>query len=308
MQVQANQLTFEVDIQGPDNGVPVVMVMGLGGQLTYWPHSLIATLTRSGYRVITFDNRDIGLSTQLHALGTPNMAWQLLKAKCGLRVRSCYTLQDMAQDTLALMDGLKIPRAHILGISMGGMIAQRIAASAPERTISLTSIMSSSGAPGLPGPRPDVTRALLTPPKSQREDDVVQHAVQFFQRIGSPGYEQDWEAFAALARANFRRAPNSQGAVRQLWAIIADRDRHRTLSRITSPTLVMHGDADPLVPLACGHDTAKRIPHAHWEVIPGMGHDLPEGAIALLVDVLKTFWGCTESPSQPSETMPHRCA
>jgi pimeloyl-ACP methyl ester carboxylesterase len=273
------------------------MIMGLGGQLTFWPQSMIEALTEDGHRVIVFDNRDIGLSTQLHALGTPNMAWQWLKAKLGWPLKPPYTLQDMALDTLALMDGLRIERAHIVGISMGGMIAQRVAATAPGRVISLASIMSSSGAPGLPGPRADVARALITPPSSAREDDVVAHAVQFFQRIGSPGFAQDWDAFAELARANVRRAPDTRGAQRQLLAVVADRHRYALLDQISAPTLVLHGQSDPLVPITCGRDTAQRIANATFEAIDGMGHDLPPGVLALVVQHLQALWRRAERVS-----------
>ena len=298
MQIQANHLQFEVQSQGEGSGIPVVMIMGLGGQLTFWPQALVDALSQDGRRVITFDNRDIGLSSHLTSLGTPNMLWTMLKSKLRLKVKSPYSLQDMAQDTLALMDALGLAHAHIVGISMGGMIAQRVAATAPDRVASLTSIMSSSGAPGLPGPRSDVRRALLTPPASTGEDDLVAHAVRFFQKIGSPGFNQDWDAFADLARLNVRRDPDGRGTLRQLVAILADQDRHLELAKIRCPTQVIHGEADPLVPITCGRDTANRIAGAAFQSIPGMGHDLPQGVLPMLATSLQALWQRAEQPQK----------
>jgi pimeloyl-ACP methyl ester carboxylesterase len=256
--------------------------MGLGMQLTAWPDSLVQAIVQAGYRVIRFDNRDIGLSSQLDHLGVPNIGWQLVRSRLGLPIRSPYSLQDMAQDTVGLLDALGVQRAHLVGVSMGGMVSQRVAATVPQRVLSLTSVMSSSGAPGLPGPRPHVTRALLKRPRSQRPEHVAAHALNMFRLIGSPAFPQDMPAFEQRVLADAVRSHNPDGVARQLLAVASDTQRHTLLQRIACPTLVLHGTADPLVPLACGQDTAARIAGARFESIEGMGHDWPPGVAALL--------------------------
>jgi pimeloyl-ACP methyl ester carboxylesterase len=277
MKVASNGLEFEVEIAGPDDAPAVLLTMGLGMQLVAWPDSLIQSLVAAGFRVIRYDNRDIGLSSHLDALGQPHFGWQVIKSRLGFSMQSAYTLQDMAQDALGILDALKVERAHLIGVSMGGMISQRIAATAPQRVLSLTSVMSSSGAPGLPGPRGDVARALMTRPPSSQPGDVVAHTLKVFALIGSPGYPQDMPVFKQHLLDGVRRSYHPKGVSRQLMAIISDIGRHRLLAKIQCPTLVIHGTADPLVPIVCGQDTAKRIPGARFEAIEGMGHDWPPG-------------------------------
>jgi pimeloyl-ACP methyl ester carboxylesterase len=277
MKVASNGLEFEVEIAGPDDAPAVLLTMGLGMQLVAWPDSLIQSLVAAGFRVIRYDNRDIGLSSHLDALGQPHFGWQVIKSRLGFSMQSAYTLQDMAQDALGILDALKVERAHLIGVSMGGMISQRIAATAPQRVLSLTSVMSSSGAPGLPGPRGDVARALMTRPPSSQPGDVVAHTLKVFALIGSPGYPQDMPVFKQHLLDGVRRSYHPKGVSRQLMAIMSDIGRHRLLAKIQCPTLVIHGTADPLVPIVCGQDTAKRIPGARFEAIEGMGHDWPPG-------------------------------
>jgi pimeloyl-ACP methyl ester carboxylesterase len=242
----------------------------------------VQAIVQAGYRVIRFDNRDIGLSSQLDHLGVPNIGWQLVRSRLGLSIRSPYSLQDMAHDTVGLLDALGVQRAHLVGVSMGGMISQRVAATAPQRVLSLTSVMSSSGAPGLPGPRSDVTRALLKRPRSHLPEHVAAHALNMFRLIGSPAFAQDLPAFEQRVLADAVRSHNPAGVARQLLAVASDTARHHVLKTITCPTLVVHGTADPLVPLVCGQDTAARIAGSRFEAIEGMGHDWPPGVAALL--------------------------
>ena len=277
LQIYSNGLKFEVESRGSKSAPAVLLTMGLGMQLTAWPAALVEALLDAGYRVITYDNRDIGLSSHLDAHGVPNLILAGIKARFGLTVRAPYSLADMACDAMGILDGLDIERAHVIGVSMGGMISQRIAIEAPTRVLSLTSVMSSSGAPGLPSARADVARAMLSSPKSSQIDDVVNRSMRMFQMIGSPAYPQDLLALRERLMASTRRSYHPQGMARQLLAVVADTRRYQLLSTIQSPTLVIHGTADPLVPIACGEDTARRIKGARFVPIEGMGHDWPPG-------------------------------
>jgi pimeloyl-ACP methyl ester carboxylesterase len=280
--LNSNGLRFEVEDSGETQAPAVLLTMGLGMQLTAWPDTLLQALRDAGYRVIRYDNRDIGLSTHLDHLGVPNMAWQVIKHRLGWAPKPPYSLQDMAHDALGILDALELKQAHLVGVSMGGMISQRLAATAPQRVLSLTSVMSSSGAPGLPGPRGDVMRALLKRPRSRSPEDVVAHTLDIFRLIGSPAYPQDMPAFEQHLMAGARRSYHPEGVARQLMAVAADTGRHSLLGKVSCPTLVMHGTADPLVPMACGQDTAARIAGARFISIEGMGHDWPPGVAAQL--------------------------
>jgi pimeloyl-ACP methyl ester carboxylesterase len=280
MKIRANNMDIEVQDSAERDPVhatrpAVLLVMGLGMQLTAWPPEMVAALEDAGFRVVCFDNRDVGLSTALDALGKPNLLWASLKYKLGMVPAAPYTLEDMASDALGVLDGLQIQQAHVVGVSMGGMIAQRIALAAPQRVLSLTSIMSSSGARGLPQAAPQVMQAMLSRPSGTSIDAVVAHSVRLFQAIGSPAYPTPEAELRARVVASVQRSLRPAGTLRQMMAIVADFGRAALLGRITSPTLVIHGRADPLVPFACGEDTARRIPGARLVAIEGMGHDLP---------------------------------
>jgi pimeloyl-ACP methyl ester carboxylesterase len=283
MRVVANGIALEVEDSGADGSQqdwPVVLlVMGLGMQLIAWPPDFVRALVSAGLRVVRMDNRDIGLSQDFDHLGTPNLMWQTFKRRVGMRVEAPYSLKDMAQDAIGVLDALGIERAHVIGASMGGMIAQRIALAAPQRVLSLTSIMSSSGARDLPGPRADVLRALLRRPASRSESAMVDNAVRFFKLIGSPAYPLDDQMLADAVRASMKRSFHPAGSLRQMLAVVADLSRAEELARIRLPTLVVHGRDDPLVPYACGVDTARRIAGARLVGVAGMGHDLAPGVI-----------------------------
>ena len=261
----------------------VLLIMGLGMQLVAWPPQMVQDLVDAGYRVIRFDNRDIGLSTHLDAMGKPNILWTGLKFKLGIIPKPPYTLTDMAQDAIAVLEELEIDKAHIVGASMGGMIAQRVAIAAPHRCLSLTSIMSTSGARGLPKPKPEILRAILRKPKGKSTQEVVDHFVHVFKLIGSPTYPIPEAESRARISVGVKRSYHPVGSLRQMLAIVTDITRAAQLPRITAPTLVLHGLADPLVPFACAQDTARRISGARLIAIPGMGHDLPAEPVAKML-------------------------
>ncbi len=288
MKVQANGLAIEVEDTGPaGERPPVLLVMGLGMQLTAWPQALVDALVQAGHRVVRFDNRDIGLSARFDHLGAPNLLWESMKLRFGMPVRAPYTLADLAADAFGVLDALGIPQAHVVGASMGGMVAQRMALAAPQRVLTLTSIMSSSGARFLPGPHPRVLQVLLSRPKDHSEPTVLAHYVRLFQAIGSPGYPTSPEDLRKRILESVRRGGyRPAGSARQLAAVAADVTRADELRQVRTPTLVLHGADDPLVPLACGEDTARRIPGARLVAIPGMGHDLPPGVVERLLDPL----------------------
>lgn len=290
MKIKANGLDIEVEDTGP--GAPgedrpaVLLIMGFGMQLIAWPPQLVQALVDAGYRVIRHDNRDVGLSQQLDALGKPNLIWQSIRFKLGLTPRAPYSLSDMAADSLGVLDALGIARAHVVGVSMGGMIAQRVALAAPQRTLSLTSIMSTSGAKGLPQARPEVIRVLMSRPNGGSPQAVVDHYVKLFQVIGSPDFPMLEAEMRATIQQGVERGFYPAGTLRQMLAVMADVNRANELAQVRVPTLVLHGKADPLVPYACGEDTARRIPGAKLVGIEGMGHDLPPDVVNHLLESL----------------------
>lgn len=290
MKIRANNIDIEIEDTGAaTDGQPrpaVLLIMGLGMQLVAWPPSLVQALLDAGYRVIRLDNRDIGLSQKFDHLGRPNLVWESIKYKLGLRVTAPYSLQDMAADALAVLDTLNVAHAHVVGVSMGGMIAQRAALAAPGRVLSLTSIMSSSGARGLPQAAPQVMRVLLGRPAGNDPTSVLAHYVRLFKVIGSPGFPVDDAELRARIAAGIERGFHPAGTLRQMVAVAADSRRAAELAALRLPTLVIHGKADPLVPFACGEDTARRIPGATLVGIEGMGHDLPPGVVQCLLESL----------------------
>ncbi len=276
MKISANDVLLEVEDHGPTDGAPLLLIMGLGMQLVAWHEEFVDSLVQRGFRVIRFDNRDIGLSQRFDELGVPNLPLLGIKATLGLTVHSPYTLADMAADTAGLLDALNIPAAHVCGASMGGMIAQHLAVRHPERVKSLTLMMTTSGARKLPQPSMKVRAALLSrPAKPGDVDSIIDHYVQLYRVIGSPGYPAGDEFLQRRLGLSVRRSYRPRGVARQLAAIVADGDRTALLAKITAPTAVLHGRDDPLVPVAAGHDLAAKIAGASLEVIDGWGHDLP---------------------------------
>ena len=294
MKVLANGLQIEVDLQGPPEGEPLLLIMGLGMPLVGWPDELVADLAARGFRVIRFDNRDIGLSQGFERLGVPSLARASLRYMLRLRVQSPYSLADMAADALGVLDALGLASAHVCGASMGGMIAQHIAATRPERVRSLTLVMTTSGARHLPQPRLAVRQALLKRPRSQALADVVAHLERLLQIIGSPMYRPDPTRQRQRLEAMVRRAWRPDGTARQLLAVAADGDRSPMLGRIQARTRVLHGQADALVPVAAAADLQAKIPGAVLDLVPGMGHDLP---LALLPRIAQAIADTARGPA-----------
>ncbi|MFN2329887.1 MAG: alpha/beta fold hydrolase [Chromatocurvus sp.] len=285
-QTTANGISIEYESFGDDSDEAMLLIMGLGTQLTGWPDAFCEGLARCGYRVIRFDNRDIGLSTHLENARTPNIPMLAGLRMLRLSPPVPYTLDDMGEDAVGLLDALGIERAHLVGASMGGMIAQLVAARFPERTLSLTSIMSTTGNRALPGASRQATRALLMKPDDPlNSESVIARNVRVRAAVQSPAYQKSHaELYDAAARAFHRGGYKPAGVARQLAAAIVAGDRRRLLRGISVPSLVMHGEADPLVRLACGLDTARHLPDSTLKVFPGMGHDFPEPLLETMVE------------------------
>ncbi len=277
MQIAANGIALEVEDHGSPHGEPLVLIMGLGMQLVTWYAEFVGMLVARGFRVIRFDNRDIGLSQRFDHVGVPNLALDAARYAFGLKVASPYALADMADDTAGLLDALGIRAAHICGASMGGMIAQHLAVRHPEKVKSLTLMMTSSGSRRLPGPSLKVRGALISRPADPRNiESVIAHYVKLYRLIGSPDHPASEAQLNERLGLAVRRSHRPQGSARQLVAIAADGDRSKMLAQIRQPTQVIHGLADPLVPVAAGRDLAARIAGAELDLITGMGHDLPD--------------------------------
>lgn len=277
MQISANGVSLEVDDRGPTGGEPLLLIMGLGMQLLGWPDGFVGQLVARGFRVIRFDNRDIGLSQRFDHLGVPNLALDALRHFTGMRVRSPYTLADLADDSAALIEALGLRSAHVCGASMGGMVAQHLAVRHPQRLRSLTLMMTTSGARHLPQPHWKLQAAMLSRPQNPREfANLMAHYVRIARMIGSPAYPADEQELRERLAQSLRRSYRPAAVARQLVAIAADGDRSVLLPRIQAPTQVIHGLQDPLVPVEAGRDLARRIPGAQIDLVEGMGHDLPE--------------------------------
>jgi proline iminopeptidase len=290
-------LHIEYESLGDPVHPAIVLIMGLGMQLTAWPDSFCRALVERGYRVVRFDNRDCGLSDRAPGKKRSNLMLAMAASALGLPVRTPYTLDDMACDVTGLMDRLGIARAHIVGASMGGMIAQVLTAKFPQRVLSLTSIMSSSGNRRVSKPTRSARKVLLSRPADPKDpESVIDYMVQMFGVIGSPAYPATPDELRDRLGRSIRRAYTPAGTARQLLAIIASGDRRKLLRTIKASTLVIHGAADPLVPLAAGRDTAQNIPGAELLVIDGMGHDFPEALMPRLAQAIADHcgkWGVT---------------
>jgi proline iminopeptidase len=285
--VFANGLSFDVEEFGDPAGPPVLLIMGLAMPAAAWPDEFIARLVEHGLRVIRFDNRDVGGSGRAHGPLRHRAQVALLRALMRLPVSAPYSLDDMANDAAGVLDALEIERAHVVGASMGGMIAQVLAARHPERVATLTSIMSSSG-----NPSPRVAlgssralRLLFRPPRRLDSiEGITDHLMHVFGVIGSPGYRSERRLMRSHLEKVAQRGYDRAGAERQLLAVLASGDRRALLKRITAPTLVIHGADDPLVPVAAGIDTARNIPRAQLKIVPGMGHDFAPSLQPTLAD------------------------
>src|SRR3954447_6215147 len=255
---------------GDPADVPLLLVMGLATQMIGWPDDFCRGLADEGLFVVRFDNRDIGLSTHLHAAGAPDV----MAVLGGDASSVAYGLGDLADDTVGLLDALGLESAHLVGASMGGMISQLVAIRYPERVRSLTSIMSTTGDPSVGAPAEAALALLLSPPATDR-DGAVQRAVDTYRVIGSPGFEFDETGLRDRAGLSFDRAYDPAGVARQLAAILTTPDRTADLAKVSVPTLVIHGEHDALVDVSGGRATAAAVPGSELLVVDGMGHDLP---------------------------------
>lgn len=290
-QIRANGIQIEYESFGNEGAPAVLLIMGLGVQMIYWPDDFCRRLADSGYRVIRFDNRDIGQSERLDRLGKVDVMRAGLRKMFGLRVQAPYTLDDMAKDSVGLLDALGIERAHIIGLSMGGMIGQIIAAQYPQRTLSFTCIMSTSGARGLKQPSLRIQSRLAQRPKKLDRESLIAHSMQTWRLIGSPEFPTEDTVLRDFVSRALDRGVYPKGLARQTVAILAAPSRVPLLKIIQAPTLVIHGAQDPLVPLPGGQDVARHVPGARIEIIEGMGHDLPPQLMprigSLILDHLK---------------------
>ncbi len=282
---KANGIEIVYDIFGNPDKPPVLLIIGLGQQMIAWDEEFCAQIAARGYRVIRFDNRDTGLSTKLDEAGVPNMAVVFEAMVEGKPIDSPYSLLDMADDAVGLLDALGIESAHVVGESMGGMIAQRMVIHHADRVCTLTSIMSSTGEPGLPPPTPEAMDILANRPATDREG-YIEDYVERWRVLNGQKLPYDEEASRELATRIFDRGLNLPGFARQLAAIIADGNRKQALKSVTVPTLVIHGDADPLVPVECGIDTANSVLGSELLIIEGMGHTFPRQVWAQVIDAI----------------------
>lgn len=283
---------------GRNSDPALVLVMGLGGQLIHWPDEVVVALCQQGFRVIRYDNRDVGLSTWVQAPVSPNLTYEVLRYKLGLPVSAPYTLTDMANDTLGLMDALHIRQFHVLGASMGGMIAQHLADMAPDRVESLTLIMTSSGAQGLPAPSPALLQLLARRGAPNRELAIEQQA-DLLAALGSPQVVDDRKMLLQQAAVSYDRAFNPDGVKRQILAILAEPSRVELLDRLRLPTLVVHGTADPLLPVMHGIHVAAHIQGSQLRLIPGLAHRFQEAFKAPLLAAVLPYLKAHQHDGSP---------
>ena len=281
-QAAVNGISVTYEDKGPKDAPVILLVMGLGGQLIHWPDEVVVALCEQGFRVIRYDNRDVGLSTWRQAPASANLTFEVLRYKLGLPVAAPYTLTDMADDALGLMDALQVQQFHVLGASMGGMIAQHLAAMAPQRVESLTLIMTSSGAEGLPAPNAALVQLLSRRSAPNREVALEQQA-DLLAALGSPDIKDDRQALLHQAALSYDRAFNPEGVKRQIMAILAEPSRVPLLNQLRVPALVVHGTADPLLPVMHGVHLAAHIQGSQLKLIPGLAHRFQEAFKAPLL-------------------------
>lgn len=284
--LKVNDVELAYDRFGNDNDEAIILIAGLGTQMIRWTDSFCRILAARGFHVIRFDNRDVGCSTHFSHCPTLDFAALATALMSGQIPEIPYTLNDMVNDTIGLLDALSIERAHFVGRSMGGMIAQIAASEYPERVLSLTSIMSTSGNPALPQTDPDVMAMMTKPAPNPFDNEAgfLAHSFSFAKRIAGTGYPFEEDAYRALIMEEAQRAYDPGSVGRQIAAIAVSGDRRPLLGTIKVPTLVIHGVDDPLFVPACGEDTASAIPGAELMLVDGMGHDLPHQLYKVVVD------------------------
>ena len=282
---QSNGIQIEYDTFGDSASPALLLIAGNGAQTLFWNEDFCGILAASGLFVIRFDNRDSGLSTKFDEAGTPDIVAEIQAAMAGKPMTSAYTLEDMADDAVGLLDALGIDRAHICGASMGGMIAQVVAYRHPSRVLSLTSIMSNTGNPETAQGKPEAIASVVAPAPEEREANI-EHNMKVWRKIWSPGFPFEEERARVFLEESYDRSFCPQGMARQNLAVLARGDRRAALATISAPTLVIHGSADPLIPLAAGQEAARVIPAADLMIIDGMGHDMPTGVWAQIASAI----------------------
>ncbi|MFX0212115.1 MAG: alpha/beta fold hydrolase [Candidatus Hodarchaeota archaeon] len=283
--VKVNDIEICFDTFGEVTDPPLLLIKGLGEQMIYWDEAFCEQLAVQGFFVIRFDNRDIGLSTKFEEAGVPNLMELMQSVFKGKSVDVPYTLVDMAKDTVGLMEALNINSAHLVGASMGGMIAQTVAIHFPERVRTLTSIMSSTGNPELPQPEPEVFSILITPPPYDRAE-YIEYSINTWRLLQGSTYPIDEAYIRERSAIAFDRSFYPIGTGRQMAAIIASGSRKEALKEVNIPTLVIHGDADPLVPVEGGKETAEVIPETKLMIIEGMGHSIPDEIAPQIIEAI----------------------
>lgn len=280
----ANGITIEYEVHGDPNDPTVLLVMGLGEQLTAWHDELCDDLVGRRFRVVRYDNRDVGLSQKFDDAGIPNVMGAVFSGKAP---DPPYTLDDMAADGVALLDHLGIERAHVAGASMGGMISQTMAINHPDRLASLTSIMSTTGNPRLPAGKPEAYQALLAPPAAEPTPElVVERGLRIWNILAGRAYPTPDDVRARWILRDFERSYYPFGVARQLYSIVAHGDRTARLGELDLPTAVLHGSDDPLIPAACGEATAEAIAGATLRIVDGWGHDFPLALVETIADTI----------------------
>jgi pimeloyl-ACP methyl ester carboxylesterase len=272
--VEANGIRLCYDTFGNVGAPPLLLIMGLGAQMTLWDDDFCAQLAARGFFVVRFDNRDIGRSGRIDIPVTLDFPALIMAQMHGKKIGAPYALRDMSDDAAALLDTLDIAAAHVVGASMGGMIAQEMAIHHPSRVLSLVSIMSSTGAPGLPGPAPEAAAVLMAPPPATRDAYIAQFG-RTWKILRAGSFPEDEARDPERAAQFYDRGLNPPGVARQMLAIFASGDRTSALGRVTAPTLVIHGEVDPLVRIEAGRATAAAVPGAKLVTIGNMGHALP---------------------------------
>jgi len=286
-QLHVNNLQIEYDTFGEPGADPLLLIMGLGTQMTAWSPDFCNALAAHGHYVIRFDNRDIGLSTKFDNAKAPSRLRYVMNHLFRTSLQAPYSLEDMASDAAGVLEALDIGSAHVVGASMGGMIAQLVTVRYPQRVRSLTSLMSSSGDRHLPKPRPDVVHHMFeSRPETGDAEAMLKHVIKTAKLISSPRYPRSDEQWRELIAAALQRSFYPMGFARQMAAVIADGSRVQRLKTIDTPTLVIHGSEDPLIPVECGVDTARHIKGARLEIIEGMGHDIPPQLVGTLTELI----------------------
>jgi proline iminopeptidase len=297
-QARVDDVTLEWAQTGDPDAPLVLLIAGMGAQLTMWPRELIERIANAGYRVVAFDNRDSGLSSGFEHAAPARQVREALAGRAPLPI--AYSVADMMRDALGLLDALDAPRAHVVGMSMGGVIGQRLAIHHPARVASFVQIASTTGEPHLPGPDPRIGALLAgadgTPPD---RETALERAVEFLQLLAGTAYARDRAELYAAAAHDYDRNRHPEGALRQMVAVMTEPPRGAALTDVTTPTLVIHGTDDLMVPLAAGEDTAARITGARLEVVPGMGHNIEPKLAARLAASIVAHAAFAESRSAP---------